>query len=179
MIDVEYHFRKAATEVSSISEHMDTLRHFGTQCLRIVELGVNEGISTWAWVASKPDRLLCVDKNPKVSIPAVAQACKQRGIDFRLVIADSTGFEIPETDLLFIDTYHSEEQLTLELSRHQSLVRKFILLHDTESFGKIGEDGKRGGLQLALCSFLLENVGRWQLKAHFSHNNGLTVLERI
>jgi hypothetical protein len=179
MIDIEKHFRNAIANCSSISEHLNKMRELGSSCKHITELGVNSGQSTWAWVAANPKRLVCVDNNPAVKLPIITQACKEQGISFDLIIEDSLKVHLEQTDILFIDTLHTEHQLKRELFDHNHLVNKLIILHDTESYGSIGEDGKRGGLQLALCSFLLANTKQWRLASHFPNNNGLTVIERL
>ena len=45
----------------------------------------------------------------------------------------------PVADLLFIDTSHTREQLTQELEAFSRYTRRYILLHDTETFGKRDE----------------------------------------
>ena len=100
--------------------------------------------------------------------------------------------DIEETDLLFIDTLHRYGQLKLELKKHSSKCKKYIILHDTTTFGDVGETASKlmidpvtGGMQLiprkglwpAVEEFLKENKN-WKLKERFTHNNGLTVLER-
>jgi len=77
---------------------------------------------------------------------------------------------------LFIDTYHSYDQLKRELALHADKVRKFIVLHDTEAFGMVGEDGKKLGLIGAIKEFVDEGI--WQIYVELMNNNGLTVLTR-
>ena len=85
--------------------------------------------------------------------------------------------DIAETDLLFIDTWHVYGQLKAELERHAGKVRRYIVLHDTETYGHKGEAEGEQGLWLAVEEFLAK--GGFGLKAHYKNNNGLTVLERI
>ncbi len=83
---------------------------------------------------------------------------------------------IEETDLLFIDTWHVYEQLKEELRLHGSKARKYIVLHDTTTFGENGEGEGRRGLWPAVEEFLA--VGEFQIKERFQNNNGLTILVR-
>ena len=45
----------------------------------------------------------------------------------------------PSHDVIFIDTSHTREQLTQELHAFAGYTKKYIILHDTESFGKKDE----------------------------------------
>jgi hypothetical protein len=57
--------------------------------------------------------------------------------DFR--IGDSREVTIIPTDMLFIDTLHTGEQLETELERHHDKVMRYIVLHDTTTFAMRGE----------------------------------------
>ena len=45
----------------------------------------------------------------------------------------------PPHDLLFIDTSHTREQLAQELEAFSRYTKRYIILHDTETFGKRDE----------------------------------------
>ena len=100
--------------------------------------------------------------------------------------------DIDKTDMLFIDTLHTYNQLSKELRKHEGSVNKWIILHDTITFGQVDEgfyqNGEisdeisnqvvsKRGLYTALIDFLEENKN-WKIKEHFTNNNGLTVIER-
>jgi hypothetical protein len=84
--------------------------------------------------------------------------------------------EIEETDLLFIDTLHTYDQLREELRRHGGKARRYIVLHDTSTFGEQGEVPDSRGLWPAVQEFLVQ--GTFHLKERRTNNNGLTILER-
>ena len=65
---------------------------------------------------------------------------------FSFVVGDSRQIVIQPTELLFIDTLHDYEVLLLELFLHSPRVKKFIALHDTQSFGSHNESGNGPGL---------------------------------
>jgi hypothetical protein len=90
--------------------------------------------------------------------------------------ADVLAVDIEETDLLFIDTLHVYEQLQEELRLHAGKVRRYIVLHDTMTFGERGEVQGRLGLRPAVEEFLAQ--GTFYVKDRYENNNGLTVLER-
>jgi hypothetical protein len=98
------------------------------------------------------------------------------GHAFEFKLGDSRTVDIDTTDLLFIDTFHSGIQLWEELTRHHRSVRRWIVLHDTITFGETGENGEPG-LMSAVKSFVTE-FPQWSIVAEYLNNNGLTVLGR-
>jgi hypothetical protein len=99
------------------------------------------------------------------------------GTEFVFRQDDVLWVTIEETDLLFIDTWHVYEQLSEELRLHAGAARKYVVLHDTTTFGDQGESAGHRGLWPAIEEFLAQ--GTFRLKARYANNNGLTVLERI
>jgi hypothetical protein len=84
---------------------------------------------------------------------------------------------IEETDMLFVDTLHTYGQVKGELERHGNQARKYIVFHDTVSFGLVGEDYRKPGINLAIQEFMRDNP-HWVLFEHYENNNGLTILAR-
>ena len=58
--------------------------------------------------------------------------------DFHFTVGDTKAIDIEETDLLFIDTLHTYDQLAAELARHGMKARRWIVLHDTTTFATNG-----------------------------------------
>jgi hypothetical protein len=138
-------------------------------------MGTRAGVSTTAFLIAQPDKLVCYDfgKYPQIDrLRALSGPTK-----FVFHQADVLKVEIEETDLLFIDTLHNYDQLSEELRLHADHVRKFIVLHDTTTFGERGETEGHRGLWPAVEEFLAK--GAFRLKRRDENNNGLTVLERI
>jgi hypothetical protein len=78
-------------------------------------------------------------------------------------LLDLIGFvEIEPTDMLFIDTFHVYEQLRRELALHAGKARRFIVLHDTTTFGEKGEREGSRGLWPAVAEFLAVRAGDWR-----------------
>lgn len=178
MIDIDADLERIRQGGTDISEHIDTLIAYGNQVGTITEFGVRDGNSTLAWVSTIPDRLTCYDIQECACIPKIKKACEKHIIFFKFHKQDTLKADIERTNLLFIDTLHTATQLAAELDLHQKKVGRWIILHDTESFGEVGEDGKPG-LKFALSEFLLEQCAHWKLKEHFKNCNGLTILERV
>jgi hypothetical protein len=144
-------------------------------CKQITELGTRTGVSTTAFLYMQPERLVCYDL---VRFPQVDRLALVAGrTDFVFHTADVLWVEIEETDLLFIDTLHDYEQLTQELTLHGGKARRYIVLHDTTTFGETGETPGHRGLWPAVEEFLAN--GTFRVKQRHTHNNGLTILERI
>jgi hypothetical protein len=109
----------------------------------------------------------------------VRRLAQSEGIDFEFYLGDDRLIDLPFTDLLFIDTWHVYEQLKSELERHACMARKFIILHDTTTFGMTGETPGHKGLKPALDEFFMTSQGKhWFVLEEFTNCNGLMVLER-
>lgn len=162
---------------SDINEHLDTLRRYAARSSHITEMGVRDGISTWSLLAGKPCKVVSYDVYRSPGVAEVESAAAECGIDFRFIQNNVLEVDIEQTDLLFIDTLHTYDQLRSELSSHGNKSRKYIILHDTATFADVGEDGKRPGLNAAVQEFLARNPD-WTIAERFVNNNGLTCLAR-
>ena len=168
-------YRAACVTPSDINEHLPTLHELARGCRHITEMGTRTGTSTLALLAAQPDRLVCLDV---IRYPEVDQLAALAGrTEFVFRREDTLRADIEETDLLFIDTFHAYEQLREELQRHAAKARRYIVLHDTTTFGDKGEQEGSRGMWPAVEEFLAE--GSFRVKQRFENNNGLTILERI
>ena len=148
-------------------------------------MGVRDVVSTWSFLASKCKRITAIDcaLMDEGRLVIAHKAAKEVGIDFEFVLGDTRELEIEPCDLLFIDTLHTYVQLVKELELHGNKSRKYIIFHDTKTFGHRDElqcthcTGRGPGLQPAIDEFLEANY-HWKVLEVFTHNNGLTVLER-
>jgi len=185
---IDEYFEYHRNSPSDINEHMQTLARYGEGCSHITEMGVRAVVSTWAFLKARPQKLVCVDINPTpLEHPRQLAAAQGTTLEFRQADTGDESFEIEETDLLFIDTWHVYEQLKREFDLHAERARRWIILHDTTTFGEYGEEHTyacmtrparhRKGLWYAVEEFLLQNR-HWQLWEKYAHNNGLTVLAR-
>jgi hypothetical protein len=177
MNTIEDLYRQAAQTPSDINEHVERLRQLGSRRAHITEFGVRTGISTIAWVAARPKTLVCYDIRRCGEIDLIEQVAKEVGVEFIFHERDVLSVTIDPTDLLFIDTLHTYDQLRAELARHADRVRSTIVLHDTETFGQRGEAAGSRGLWPAVEEFLAAHP-EWTIYERRSNNNGLTVLER-
>jgi GT2 family glycosyltransferase/tetratricopeptide (TPR) repeat protein len=165
----------ACERPSDVNEHVPTLYALAKECRHVTEFGVRTGVSTAALLYAQPERLACYDR---VKFPQVERLQRAAGrTQFVFHEQDVLWANIEDTDLLFIDTLHTYEQLTQELRLHADKVRKYIVLHDTTTFGDRGEVEGQPGLWPAVEEFLAR--GTFRLRRRYVHNNGLTVLEAV
>lgn len=175
-------FRIARDTPSDINEHMEILKSLADEVSHVTEMGTRTGISTRAFLASDVT-LRAYDLFRNVRVEELFKLAREEGRDVEYIQANVLNVKIDVTDLLFIDTWHSYDQLFAELTLHAPKVRKYIALHDTQTYGTRSEEfmGRigRNGLLPAIIHYMIKNPGRWQFKIHRTNNNGLTVLERI
>ena len=172
-------------QYSDIKEHLPTLKKYAEECSHITEMGMRSIVSTWAFMVGLPDKLVSydVDDPPRDRLILAIKAAMELRIDFSFRKEDVLKANIEETDLLFIDTLHRSSQLRQELKLHADKVRKYIIMHDTYTFGEKGEDDNHqptingDGLLIALNEFL-DSHKEWEIKEVYKNNNGLTVLKR-
>ena len=100
-----------------------------------------------------------------------------KAIKANYLIADTREITIEETDMLFIDSLHTYDQLKKELGLHGNKAKKYLVFHDTFTYGLKGEIAGTVGLLPAIIEFIIENPC-WFFKIHKINNNGLIVLER-
>ena len=204
-MSIDQLYYQSCINESDIHEHLPTLYNYAMECNSVVEFGVRDTAnSTRAFVKALVDNsrngaqnlsYIGVDLTP-CRVDYIQHICNQNSIDYMFVIGDSAKVSIPETDLLFIDSWHIYGHLKRELAKHHSKAKKYIIMHDTTIDGEEGESIRckwdtaeqskkygypeeeiRKGLWPAVEEFLQEHP-EWTLKERFVNNNGLTILEK-
>lgn len=92
-------------------------------------------------------------------------------------VAPENVSDIDETDLLFLDEWHSYATLKDHLATLAPKVTRQIVLHDTVLFGTSGPGGTPG-MGDALREFCEASGGEWFVAAHTAKQHGLTTLSR-
>jgi hypothetical protein len=191
-LSLNQQFVQAVSKPSDINLLLPTIMYYASRCPHITEMGVRNVVSTWALLATKPKKLISYDIHRQPEIDNVVQISKENNIDFTFIEADVLKVEIEMTDLLFIDTLHIYEQLKQELKLHASKARRYMMFHDTVTYGfkdeptewqtpEIMENYKQGeiqGLMPALMDFVREHEHEWDVVGTYPYSNGLTVLAR-
>lgn len=192
MEKIKNKFEQHKKESSDINEHLQTLYDYSTQCDTIVEMGVRWVSSTWAFLLSNPKKFISYDIVKHENINEVIKLAKEYGINYQFIENDVLNIKIKKTDLLFLDTLHTYNQLYNELKLHSPNVNKFIIMHDTVSFGYNDEviynhasniikttPKTKEGLKNAINDFLLSEVGNeWEVLTEYLNNNGLLILKK-
>ena len=109
-------------------------------------------------------------------VDRLEELARLQNVDFTFRQEDTRHADPEPTDLLFIDTDHTRQQLEAELAAAGANVRRYLILHDTETYGEEGQDGGEG-LWPAIAAFVRRNPA-WCLLDHRPANHGLTVLCR-
>jgi hypothetical protein len=172
-------FLWACSQPTAINQLLSVMRDTASGCQHITEMGVGDGWSTLAWLIVQPTQLVCYDIAAQKCAGQLHPIRGRTEIDWHFGVraGDSLNVEIEDTDLLFLDTCHNYPQLRGELRRHHTSVRKYILMHDTTTFADHNEQNQPPGLWLAIEEFLREHHS-WFILERFTHNNGLTILQR-
>lgn len=172
-------YNRLCSRKCDINEHLPILKKYSEKSNSIVEMGVRTGISTSALLAGRPKIMISYDlgKHKGFNLDGYKNMSKEINVDYRFIESNVLDIQIEPVDLLFIDTYHTYEQLKQELKLHGNKAQKYIILHDTVTFGDKGEDGNKPGLNQAVNEFIKQNT-HWSIKEVFKNNNGLTILER-
>lgn len=151
-------------DVSDTIEHHGTMTRYASQCDVVVEFGVHLGGSTRAFLKGVRERLYSWD------IDACSGTREEiRDPKWTFTQGDSRTAEIPECDMLYLDSDHTKAQVAAELL-HAPKVRHWIMLHDTVTF--------MGETVPPVLDFLAAHP-EWRVKESFYNNNGLLVLEKV
>lgn len=187
-VTIDDYYYLVCTRPSEIHEHLPTIKKYAQLCDHVTEMGVSAGKSSWAIVAARPRVHRLYDINPGCDDAIRRRLAIDAGIDYRFETADTgnPALQIEQTDLLFIDTWHTYDQLRKEFELHAHKVNKYIILHDTTIYGDSPEPGSYQGTVVPLANpdkglwpaveEFLEANAEWQILERFHNNSGLTVL---
>ena len=181
-MSLEEIYKSKCDSDSDINEHLPTLKRYSEECEHVTEMGVRWVVSTYAFMMGKPKKLVSIDiesiEKHDISVDDLTQLAKDNGVEFEFIESDTLKVVIEETDLLFLDTLHTYDQVKGELNLHSNKVKKYIVFHDTESFKDRGMNGDPIGIWVAIEEFLRDN-NEWIISEKFTNNNGLTIIKRI
>jgi hypothetical protein len=175
--DVHAAYDRACSAVSDIYQHLPILFRYASCCRHVTEFGTRTGVSTLAFLRAMPETLIAYDWVRLPEVDNLEKLARLQQIAFTFHEADTRAAVIEPTDLLFIDTEHTRTQLEAELAASASRVRRYLIFHDTETFGEHGPSGEEG-LWPAIAGFVRSNP-EWLLLEHRPNNHGLTVLVRL
>lgn len=201
-------FWSAANTKSDIFEHVHTLRHYSTKCESILELGVGNPISTYAFLhglfhnSRSVKKLHSVDIQYQAAIESIYGMAQRNGIEFSFEVGndlDQLRHSDP-VDMTYIDTWHVYGQLMRELIKFSRITKRWIVIPAIVSDGYIGQSIRDPdkhniteeiyrtgyspidivkGLRQAIADFIDQNKLEWGYEVSRLGNNGLIVLQRI
>ena len=175
-LDLANAYEQACMAPSDIYVHLPALYRYASCCRHVTEFGVRTGVSTLAFLRAVPERLISYDLNRSPEVDQLEELARLQNINFTFRQEDTRCAEIEPTDLLFIDTFHEREHIEAELATSGGKVSRYLIFHDTETFGEHGEGGGEG-IWPAIAAFLRREPS-WCLLYHRPENHGLTVLYR-
>lgn len=200
-MSIQSRYLTAAATPSDINEHLPVLFDYTKRCSSVVECGVRDIVSSWAFaygLMGVPDnQYTLVDPYRGGEMDSFLTTCRDAGVNAEFVNQSDLECPLVKADILFIDTWHVYGQLKRELNRWNASIAKYIILHDTTVDGERGETIRVGwnatlqsarsgipvseinkGLWPAVTEFLTDHP-EWTLERRLTNNNGLTILSRI
>jgi len=172
MTKLEQNYTNAIAQSPDMGLFLPTLKNYSQECEHVTEFGVRWIVSTWGLLLGNPKTMYSYDINhPNVHgavIEEVYDIAKENNIKYEFILASTLEIEIEQTDLLFIDTDHTYEQLKAELNLHHSKINKYIICHDTIAFPN---------MYPAIPEFLNSHP-EWSTKEHLTEYPGLIILEK-
>jgi hypothetical protein len=186
---------------SDINEHLPTLYDYTKKCNSVVECGVRNIVSSYAFgaglIGNESNKYYMVDPYKSSHIDGFLTLCKKEGVNAEFIHASDIECSRVQTDMLFIDTWHVYGHLKRELAYWHAHVKNYIIMHDTTVDEWLGETIRNRwnaaeqskttgipvseinkGLWPAIEEFLSSHP-EWKIEKRYTHNNGLTILKRI
>ncbi|CAM9106783.1 unnamed protein product, partial [Ectocarpus fasciculatus] len=199
------HFAQAAAQPGDINEHIHTLEFYALQCSSILELGVSNPVSTYAFLyglahnGQSQKRLRSVDVLSQPSMDPALRIARENGVHLTYEIINGLELQgLEPVDMTFIDTWHIYGHLKRELEKFAPHTKKWIAMHDTEVDGLLGESVRDRyhnvtrehletgypvvdivkGLLPAIEEFVAAHPD-WVVETTRKGNNGMIILKRV
>jgi len=176
-LNIYNEYSQAKNTPSDINEHVETLKELCDTVESVTEFGVRTGVSTRAILMSNARKVRSYDLVIDPYVQRLFDASSKHK-DVKYQVGDTLAINIEPTDLLFIDTDHTYNQLKSELYMHHSNVKKYIVFHDTHTYGVHNNDPYNNpGLLPAIIEFI-RDFPEWTVDYFTTKNNGFMVLKR-
>lgn len=175
---------------TAIAPHLPRLRALADGLELAVEFGVKRGASSAALLLGAK-RVVSFDV---VATPEARELEAAAGGRWDYRIEDSRFADVPEAQLIFIDSLHTHAQMKAELFTHGNKASRYIVCHDVGTFGEVDAVGETGaqawayvkgqsvpvgvcGIRPAIDEFQIANP-HWRIMARYVDSHGLLVLRR-
>lgn len=169
---------KLRSEKGNVHEHVPTFREYASKVDHVTEFGFGGGWSASGFLMGKPKRFITYDIKLDDILAREYKEMVKNDTNFVAIETDTAKITIEPTDLLYIDSLHTYTHLKKELSLHADKVKKWIMMHDTATYGSRGEDKQSPGLTQAIEEFIQSNP-EWIIKEVRTSCHGLTILGRM
>jgi hypothetical protein len=188
--DLESIYRRHCEAGTAISAHLPRLRELAAGLDTVVEFGVKRGASSSALLLGAK-RVVSFDVIATPEAKALKEVAGERW-DYR--IEDSRAADVPECDLMFVDSLHTYEQVRAE-AVHADRARRYLVFHDVSTFGEVGAVGETGrqswtyvagrgsvpmqhrGIRPAIDELMIRDPS-WRIIERRVESHGLLVLAR-
>lgn len=174
-------FRTQAMPGSDILLHLPVLTWYASRCESVVEFGVREGHSSLAFLSGLQKTggiLYSYDLDPCPLYNSLAQSCFWHFEQLDTLSTEAVQW-VPQADLLFFDTLHTDAQLREELRLHGWKAKKWLVFHDTMTCGEkdlSGQDPAAQGISRAIEDY--SNTHGLSLVYETEACNGLQIFQR-
>ena len=204
MHDINYVLYEKVSGQTDVNEHLLYLSKLTKECTSVLQCGGDhKSDCSWAFINGlvknkKDTKVLDISHvNRFHTLTSIQEACSENNVAHTYYVGSSLTLPEKEYDMVYISTWHVYGHLKRELVKFKDSTKKYIVMHATEVDKTQGESVRcrfnieqqmkesgysleevTTGLQKAIDEFL-ENNKDWQIKQHFQHQHGLTVLERM
>lgn len=190
---VKEFYELAAATPTAITDHLPTLRYYAGRCSVAGEFGVKRGASSSALLMGA-SVVYSWDIKETAEARHLETLAGQR---WHYAIGDSRSIpkeHFPPMELLFIDSLHTYAQVRAELNRAMDHVSKYLIFHDTVTFGSVGAQEETGqqqwnysehhgqsvpmehlGIMPAILEFMSQRP-QWRVLQHDANSHGLLIL---
>lgn len=162
--------------------HLPVLEYYASLCEHVTEFGVRDGESTSALIGGCTGDVHSYDiqRTPIVDfLEGIELPCRSWTFHRGSTIDPSLG--VSETDMLYVDTLHTYDHVSQELSLWGRKARRFIAFHDTFACGEFDVSGlnpKARGILPAIEEFIQKHPGDYETAYRTNASNGLWILKR-
>jgi len=175
VVDIPYafeRFEEIKKNSSDINELVEDIFNHTKGCNIAVSLGIMKGDAAFALLLGCQHHI-SIDSN--ASRDTLNFLNDYFGSKSSSIIQNTYDpIDLEEFDVLFVDSAHTADCVEKELKTHAYKVNKFIIFHDTHTFGDVGEDGGEG-IKKPIYDFLSKNQ-EWKIIYEINHNNGMIII---
>lgn len=142
----------------------------------VVDLGLSPQVSTVALLAGEPANMVVLAARPNRLLEELKGRTARGKTNYAVFFNEVLNVNVPECDLLVIDTVRSGTRLSTDLAVQANKSRRWVAVIGTHAWGGRGEDGGPG-LMAAVRNFL-HHERQWTATWRSTEGIGMVVLSR-